>query len=70
MFKNRINAVRVLLASGALALGSAAHAALPADTGTAITSYKEDALSAIGLVMAAGVAIWGLKRLARQLGWF
>lgn len=69
MFKNRINAVRALLASGALVLGSAAHAALPDGASAAITSYKEDALSALGLVMAAGVSIWGLNRLAQKLGW-
>lgn len=69
MFKNRINAVRSLLAAGALVAGSAAHAALPTAVGEAITEYQTDALAAIGLVMAAGVAIWGLMKLASKLGW-
>lgn len=69
MFKNRINAVRALVASGALVLGAQAHAALPEGVGTAIDEYKADALAAIVLVMAAGVAIWGLKKLASKLGW-
>jgi len=53
----------------AIAAASSAHAALPSDVSTAIGDYKEDALAAIGLVMAAGVAIWGLKKLASKLGW-
>lgn len=69
MFKNRINAARALLASGAIAMGTSAHAALPTAVGEAITEYQTDALSAIGLVMAAGVAIWGLNKLASKLGW-
>lgn len=69
MFKNRINAARSLLVTGALVVGSAAHAALPEGASTAITEYKDDAIMAIGLVMAAGVAIWGLRKLASKLGW-
>lgn len=56
--------------ASALMLAGAAHAALPEATSTEITNYKTDALAAIGLVMAAGVAIWGLKKLASKLGWF
>lgn len=69
MFKNRINAARALLAAGALVAGSAVHAALPAAAGEAITEYQTDALQAIGLLMAAGVAVWGLLQLKRKLGW-
>lgn len=47
----------------------AAHAALPAAVETAITGYQTDALAAIGLVMAAGVTIWGLMKLASKMGW-
>lgn len=69
MFVNRINAVRALAISGALVLASQAHAELPEGAATAIGDYKTDALAAIALVMAAGVAIWGLKKLASKLGW-
>ena len=48
----------------------AAHAALPAEVSTAVDEYKTDALAAIGLVLAAGVAIWGLKKLGTKMGWF
>lgn len=53
-----------------MAAAGAAHAELPTDVGTAIASYKTDALAAIGLVLAAGVAIWGLKKLGSKMGWF
>ncbi len=46
-----------------------AMAALPTEASQAVDDYKTDALAAIGMVMAAGVAIWGLKKLASKLGW-
>ena len=51
-----------------LAMGSA-HAALPSSVSGAITEYQTDATTAIGLIMAAGVVIWGLMKLASKLGW-
>jgi len=63
---------QVLKYSGIAAVMSAAgaaNAALPEGVSTAITAYQTDALAAIGLVMAAGVAIWGLSKLASKLGW-
>jgi hypothetical protein len=60
-------------ALGALAFLAAtvgsAHAALPEGVSTAITAYQTDATAAIGLIMAAGVTIWGLMKLASKLGW-
>ena len=61
---------RALIALAFLAAtGGAAHAALPASVSTAITDYQADATTAIGLIMAAGVVIWGLMKLASKLGW-
>jgi len=54
----------------AIAAASSAHAALPSEVSSAITEYQTDALAAIGLVLAAGVAIWGLKKLGTKMGWF
>jgi Inovirus Coat protein B len=53
----------------ALGLAAQAHAALPEAVSTEITTYKTDALAAAGLIIAAGVAIWGLLKLASKLGW-
>jgi len=52
------------------ALVGVAHAELPAAVGTEVGNYKTDALAALGLILAAGVAVWGLKKLGSKLGWF
>ena len=52
-----------------VATSGAANAALDPAVATAITAYQTDATTAIGLVMAAGVVIWGLMKLASKLGW-
>ncbi len=52
-----------------LASAGAAHAALPEGVATAITAAQTDMLSAVGLVIGAMVAVWGLLKLASKLGW-
>jgi len=47
-----------------------AMAELPASVATEVGTYKTDALEALGLILAAGVAIWGLRKLGSKLGWF
>lgn len=72
MFQKIRNAGVKLAAVPALALigVSSAYAELPTEVSTAVTEYKTDALAAIGMVLAAGVAIWGLRKLGTKLGWF
>lgn len=53
----------------ALVFAGQAHAELPAAVATAIDAYKTDATTAVGLIMGAGVVIWGLMKLASKLGW-
>lgn len=66
---NKLTArVSSALAFLAVSAGSA-HAALPEGVQTAIDAYKADATTAIGLIMGAGVMIWGLMKLASKLGW-
>lgn len=52
-----------------LATAGTAHAALPEAVGTAVDSAKTDMLAAVGLVIGAMVAVWGLLKLASKLGW-
>ena len=52
-----------------LATVGTAHAALPEAVGTAVDSAKTDMLAAVGLVIGAMVAVWGLLKLASKLGW-
>lgn len=68
MFKKTVSRF-ALIPAVALATVGAAHAALPAGVATAITTYQTDATEAIGLIMGAGVVIWGLMRLASKMGW-
>ncbi|THT98116.1 hypothetical protein E9531_15060 [Lampropedia puyangensis] len=58
------------VAAIATAAASSAQAALPPEVSTAVTEYKDDAISAIVMVIAAGVAIWGLRKLGTKMGWF
>lgn len=60
-----------LFAFAALLFGffSAAHAALPTEVSTAVDTAKTDLLAAIAMVMAAMVAVWGLRKLASKMGW-
>lgn len=51
------------------AAATSAHAALPTEVSTAITNYQTDAVAAIGLIMGAGVVIWGLMKLKSKMGW-
>lgn len=53
----------------ALAAAGAAHAALPLEVATEIATAKTDMLAAIGLVIAAMVAVWALKKLGSKMGW-
>lgn len=48
---------------------SSAHAALPLGLATAIEAYQTDATTALGLIMGAGVVVWGLIKLKSKLGW-
>lgn len=60
-----VNAV----ATGTMTLAGAAHAALPTEVSTAVDTAKTDLLAAIAMVMAAMVAVWGLRKLASKMGW-
>lgn len=61
-------AVLAAVASVAGIAGSA-HAALPLGLSTAIEAYQTDATTALGLIMGAGVVVWGLIKLKSKLGW-
>ena len=61
---------RGITAAGLLTmLGTQAHAALPVGVSDAIEAAQTDMLAAIGLVIGAMVAVWGLLKLASKLGW-
>lgn len=51
------------------AMGVNAHAALPAEVTTAISTAGADMVAAITAIIVAFVAFWGLKKLASKFGW-
>jgi Inovirus Coat protein B len=60
---------RVLPLGVVLASINSAHAALPAEVTTAITTAGADMVAAITAIIIAFVAFWGLKKLASKFGW-
>lgn len=52
---------------GALVAG-ASHAAMPEGFATAVSTYSTDVVAAIGLLIAAGIAVFAAKRLGQKLG--
>jgi len=67
--KKQMLAKLAAVQTAALIAAGNVHAALPEGASAAIDGYKADATTAIGLIMAAGVTIWGLLKLASKLGW-
>ncbi|KQX87688.1 hypothetical protein [Variovorax sp. Root473] len=66
---NKIHALRAAVAAAVFAVGTSAMAALPAGAAEAIEAYKDDTLSAIGLVIGAGIAIYAVRKLGQKMGW-
>lgn len=66
MFKNKTNAVRALVASGAVAAGNA-MAAVPADVATALSDAKTDGIVVATAVLIAIVAIYAFKLMRKGL---
>lgn len=64
----RSKLLRVVAASAA-ALGTAAHAALPTGAADAITAYQTDVTTVFGLIIAAGIAIYAVRKLGQKMGW-
>lgn len=65
----RLAAAAAGVSAGVLAVVAPAHAALPLGLSTAIEAYQTDATTALGLIMGAGVVVWGLIKLKSKLGW-
>lgn len=64
-----MNKFKKLALVAATGMAGAAHAALPAGAEAAITTYQTDVVAAIGLVIAAGIAIYAVRKLGAKMGW-
>lgn len=67
--KTLFKLLAVSAAAGALAVGNVAHAALPAGAADAITAYQTDVVTVFGLIIAAGIAIYAVRKLGQKMGW-
>jgi hypothetical protein len=45
------------------------HAALPSGSAEAIDAYKTDVVTVLGLLIAAGIAIFAVRKLGQKMGW-
>jgi hypothetical protein len=67
---NKVTALRLAgISAAVLASMGSAHAALPTEVTTAITTAGADMVAAITAIIVAFVAFWGLKKLASKFGW-
>ena len=63
------NIKRCLLPVGVLVASGAANAAVPSEATLAITTAGTDIVTAIGTVIVAMVAVWGVRKLGSKMGW-
>lgn len=64
MFKNRYTALKAGVATSAAVIGSAAHAAIPANVQTALDTGLTDAsaVAALGLIIVVAIAVFKYMR--------
>lgn len=63
------NAVKASVASVIALATIGAHAALPTGAAAAITAYETDVVAVFGLLIAAGIAIFAVRKLGQKMGW-
>ena len=69
MLKNIKSRYVAVVAVPLATFAASAHAELPAGVETAITTAGSDFVNAVGMVMGAMVAGWGLMKVGRKFGW-
>lgn len=68
MNRNLQKRLAAITAGLVLSAGSA-MAALPAGAEAAITAYQTDVVTVFGLIIAAGIAIYAVRKLGQKMGW-
>jgi hypothetical protein len=67
--RNVLRKFGAAIVAAPLALSTQVHAALPTGATEAIGEYETDVVSAIGLLITAGIAIFAVKKLGSKMGW-
>ena len=70
MFQKFKSKAAALVAVPLTTLAISAHAELPSEVSTAITSVGADLKTAASMVITAMVAFWGLRKLGSKMGWW
>jgi hypothetical protein len=65
----KINAIRAAVAAALVSLTVSAQAALPTGAAEAIAAYETDVVTVFGLLIAAGIAIFAVRKLGSKMGW-
>jgi hypothetical protein len=65
----KLNQLRALVAASLVAGGTSVMAAVPDGAAAAITAYSTDTVTVIGLLIAAGIAVYAAKKLGAKMGW-
>lgn len=65
----RVGQKRAALVAGLAAAGTQVHAALPTGAAEAIETYETDVVTVFGLLIAAGIAIFAVRKLGQKMGW-
>lgn len=66
---NKVLALRLMAVSLLSTVAVAAQAALPTGAEAAITAYQTDVVTVFGLIIAAGIAIFAVRKLGQKMGW-
>lgn len=68
-FARIVRSPRTAVAAALSATAAASHAALPDGAAAAIAGVGTDVVTAIGLVIVAGISIYAAKKLGQKMGW-
>lgn len=63
------NSAKAGVAASVLLATAAANAALPTGASEAIAAYQTDVVAVFGLLIAAGIAIFAVRKLGQKMGW-
>ncbi len=66
---SRLSRYAMVAAGTALMLSQHAFAALPTGAADAIEAYETDVVAVFGLLIAAGIAIFAVRKLGSKMGW-
>lgn len=66
---NKTNLFRLAALGLGSTVGASAMAALPTGAAEAITQYQTDVVTVFGLIIAAGIAIYAVRKLGQKMGW-